>query len=85
MEFLGAMFQGIGDTFKAGSQVHQAQINARNMVESNKLARETNATALEIEQFKFLNEAASAQFKNNLLIVAAIAAFFGLMVFSKKA
>ncbi len=40
MDFLGQMFQGIGDTFTAGSQAHQAVINERNIKRQVALGQE---------------------------------------------
>lgn len=84
MDFLGAMFQGIGETFKAGSTVHKAQIESRANDQNLKLKRDELSTQFEIAQFDFLNQSAENQFKQQSLIVAAVVVFIVVAMIFKK-
>jgi hypothetical protein len=83
-DFLGAMFQGIGDTFKAGASVNVAKIAER----SNTAINKTNLEAIYYEnenaKLTFLNEAAKIQFKQQLLIAGALVALVVVALIFKK-
>ena len=72
-DFLGAMFQGIGDTFKAGASVNVAKMQSRNVVEQGKIDLQAIDAEKELAKFNYLNQAASNQFKQQVIIIIAIA------------
>lgn len=71
-DFLGSMFQGIGDTFTAGSNVNVAKIKER----ETKAANATNLEGIyyqnENAKLDFLNQAAKNQLYQNALIAAVV-------------
>lgn len=85
MEFLGAMFKGIGDTFTAGKDVNVAQIGERVARENRSLTREQLATDQQLAQLDYLNRAAATEFKNQALLIGAVVVLFTVaLIFRKK-
>lgn len=83
-DFLGAMFQGIGDTFTAGSNVNVAKIKERE-------AKAVNATNLEGIYYQnenakldFLNQAARNQLYQNAIIAAVVLIIVTVAIIYRK-
>lgn len=72
MDFLGAMFKGIGDTFTAGANVNLGQMNERNVKRQIALGEETLRTNEELAKLNLVADLESQKIKKQALIVAGL-------------
>lgn len=83
MEFLSAMFKGIGDTFTAGASVNLGQMNERNVKRQALLAENTLRTDSELAQYDLLRSMEAERTKKIALIIFALIALFFLILYFK--
>lgn len=72
MEFLGAMFKGIGDTFTAGANVNLGQMNERNVKRQIALSEDTLRADQELAQYDLLKAMEAEKFKKMGLIAISL-------------
>lgn len=84
MEFLGAMFKGIGDTFTAGSQAHQAVIGERNQRRQLDFEREMLSAQGQMGALSFVMGSKQQQTQMVVVIIVAVLALLGIMLIFRK-
>lgn len=72
MEWLGALFKGIGDTFTAGSQAHQALIGERNLRQQLAFNREALEAGQTSGMLSFLLSKRQQEANIVMIVVATI-------------
>ncbi len=84
MEWLGAMFKGIGDTFTAGANVNAAQINERNV--KRELAFQSQALAAQTESNKlsYLLQTGEQEQRTLMIAVGAFVLLLVIMIIIKR-
>lgn len=84
MEWVGAIFKGIGDTFTAGANVNLGQMNERNVKRQIALQEATLRTDSELAQIDLLEKMQSEQTKKQFIIIIAIVAIFFIILYFKN-
>ncbi len=84
MDFLGQMFQGIGDTFTAGSQAHQAVINERNIKRQVALGQEQLNAQAQSERLALILSDRNMQSRLIVTAIVVMVVFVIAIVWIKK-
>ncbi len=83
MDFLGAMFQGIGDTFTAGANVNLGQMQERaqkRQIEFDKLALDS---AEDIEKYRYLSSISNTQNRIYQIVIIAVVLLISIAFYLK--
>lgn len=84
MEWLSAMFKGIGDTFTAGANVNIAQISERNNKREISLGQESLATQYEISKLNFITDQKNQQNRTTLIVLVFLFLLTGILIYKRK-
>lgn len=85
MEWIGAIFKGIGDTFTAGANVNLGQMNERNVKRQIALEEDTLRADQELSQVELLRTIKQEQTKKILIIsISLIALLFIIVYFNRS-
>lgn len=84
MEWLGAMFKGIGDTFMAGSQAHQALIGERNLKRQLAFDKEALAVSGEQGMLAWLMQKRSQETTLVIVIITGIIVMLAVMLIFRR-
>jgi len=84
IDFLGAMFKGIGDTFTAGASVHNGLMNERNIQRQLAFDRESLAAMDEQGLLSFLMSKKQQETTLIIVVMVAILLILGLLIFFRK-
>lgn len=80
MEFLGAMFEGIGKTFEAGAQVNLGQMNERNIRLQTNLQRDALEYQAEGDALNYLLTSKSQETRLITIVLIACIVMVGLLI-----
>lgn len=84
-DFLGAMFNGIGETFKAGAAVNVAQINQRQGYVNAELTKDQLANMTAAQRTAWLAQNSASEWNTVLYLGALlIVALIVFLIFRKK-
>lgn len=85
MDFLGAMFEGIGKTFEAGANVNLGQIGERNLKRQLAFGSEQLAADAQNAKLGYLLNLSQQQTRTITIVIVALIVFVTvLLLFRKK-
>lgn len=83
MDFLGAMFEGIGQTFTAGKDVNLGQMAERAQKRQIEFDKFALSNSKDLAKYEFLNSQGNQQNKLNQIIIIAVVLLIAVAFYLK--